>query len=249
MPAPIPLEKLPVFGNGDQLNPNSNWADGAVILMDKPAKWSSFKLVRVLRKLLNIKKIGHAGTLDPMATGLVILCTGKATRSIDQIQQMTKTYVAEVTFGASTPSYDAETEPDQTAHWEHITEQRIQKTLDAQFHGEIVQIAPAYSALKHKGKPLYKYARAGEETVKKERIVTVYECRLTSCNLPKITLEITCGKGTYIRSIAHDLGLALQSRGYLSSLRRTQTGSFHVSDAIPASTLETLAATKESREA
>jgi tRNA pseudouridine55 synthase len=207
------------------------WADGTVFLIDKPKGWSSFKVVHELRKVTNFKKIGHAGTLDPMATGLLVLCTGKATKKIEQIQSGFKVYEATITFGASTPSYDAETEIDGTAAFEHIDQALIEEQLEKHFSGEIKQIAPAYSALKHKGQPLYKLARAGKETPIKERLVTIYGTSILSYTAPNLTIAIHCGKGTYIRSIAHDLGKLCGSLGHLTSLRRTVVAPFSVDQA------------------
>lgn len=207
------------------------WADGTVFLVDKPKGWSSFKVVHELRKITNFKKIGHAGTLDPMATGLLVLCTGKATKKIEQIQSGFKVYEATISFGASTPSYDAETEADEIANFDHIDVALIQKQLDAHFKGEIKQIAPAYSALKHKGQPLYKLARAGKETPIKERLVTIYDTAIISYKAPDLKIAIHCGKGTYIRSIAHDLGKLCGSLGHLTALKRTVVAPFSVENA------------------
>lgn len=228
----IPIDQLPVYSVDSPPHPETDFASGAIILLDKPGDWSSFKGVKWVRRHANIKKVGHAGTLDPMATGLLIICTGKATRSIDQIQVQEKTYEAEISFGASTPSYDAETEADESAEWKHITEEAILNCINNQFTGTFEQIAPAYSALKHKGKPLYKYARSGEEVVQKKRDVTVYQFEVKEVSLPKVAVVISCSKGTYIRSIAHDLGLALDSRAHLSALRRTRIGDFDVDIAM-----------------
>jgi tRNA pseudouridine55 synthase len=202
------------------------WADGSVFLVDKPKGWSSFKVVHELRKVTDFKKIGHAGTLDPMATGLLVLCTGKATKKIEQIQSGYKMYEATITFGASTPSYDAETEVDGNAVFDHIDKFQLQDLLNTHFSGEIKQIAPAYSALKHKGQPLYKLARAGKETPIKERLVTIYETAILSYEAPNLKVAIHCGKGTYIRSIAHDLGKLCGSLGHLTALRRTVVAPF-----------------------
>lgn len=214
--------------------PNTNtpdWQSGTVILIDKPKGWSSFKVVHELRKCIQFKKIGHAGTLDPMATGLLVLCTGKATKIIETIQSGAKRYEAEITFGASTPSFDAETEIDQSASYEHLDRPLIQSKLDTFFSGEILQKAPAYSALKHKGQPLYKLARAGKEVPVKERYVQIYDHRIESYNLPKLTLYVHCSKGTYIRSLAHDLGIQCKSRAYLSGLIRSEVFPFKCSQA------------------
>jgi len=213
------------------------WADGTVFLIDKPKGWSSFKVVYELRKVTEFKKIGHAGTLDPMATGLLVLCTGKATKKIEQIQAGYKVYEATITFGSSTPSYDAETEVDGTAAHTHIDISQLQMLLNEHFSGEIKQIAPAYSALKHKGQPLYKLARAGKETPIKERLVTIYETAILSYEAPNLKIAIHCGKGTYIRSIAHDLGKLCGSLGHLTALKRTVVAPFSTDNA---STIEEL---------
>jgi tRNA pseudouridine55 synthase len=229
----IPLHQLPVISKiSEEVSDPVIFTDGAVILMDKPAEWSSFDVVRYVRNRVPPKKVGHAGTLDPLATGLLVLCTGKATKTISQIQEGKKTYIAGIRFGASTPSFDAATEPDETADWKHITAGKISDTLTEQFTGTIDQVPPVYSAIKMKGERLYKLARRGEEVHPEPRKVEVISIDILELNLPELELRITCGKGTYIRSLAHDLGLALGSRAFLSSLRRTEIGPFSVNDAF-----------------
>ncbi len=230
----IPLSELPVVDRNTDPNsfPKEKFSLGAVVLMNKPLEWSSFQLVKFVRYRVPPKKVGHAGTLDPLATGLLVLCTGKATKSIEQIQQLPKEYTAKITFGASTPSYDAALEPDETAPWDHITEEKIEEKLAEDFSGEIMQKPPIYSAISIKGERLYKKARRGEKVEIVPRPVQIYETELVKVNLPEITLRVKCGKGTYIRSIAHDLGLALGSRAYMSGLVRTAIGPFKAENAF-----------------
>lgn len=211
----------------------TDFENGCVMLVDKPSGWSSFRVVGLLRKLLGIKKIGHAGTLDPMATGLLIICVGKnATRQIHHYQAAHKEYRASILFGASTPSYDKETEPDYLCCTEHIHLDTIESSLRSQFSGAIQQIPPMYSAIKKNGVALYKLARKGRTIEREPRHVEILQTQVHSYNPPELDLSITCSKGTYIRSLAHDLGIALDSCAHLSALRRTAIGPFHVNDAI-----------------
>ena len=211
---------------------------GKVLLIDKPLKWSSFQAVNKLKYILKRKydlpkkfKIGHAGTLDPLATGLLIICTGKFTKSITEIQAQAKEYTGTIVVGATTPSYDLETEVDATFPTEHITEELILETTK-QFIGEIDQKPPVFSAIKKDGKRLYEHARAGEEVEIKSRKTTIYEFEITRIQLPEIDFRVKCSKGTYIRSLAYDFGLALQSGGHLTVLRRTKIGDYSVGNAI-----------------
>uniref|UniRef100_UPI00404B309C tRNA pseudouridine(55) synthase TruB n=1 Tax=Flavobacterium sp. TaxID=239 RepID=UPI00404B309C len=213
--------------------------NGQTLLIDKPLTWSSFQAVNKLKYSLKNKyglpkkfKIGHAGTLDPLATGLLIVCTGKSTKIISEIQGQEKEYTGTITVGATTPSYDLETEVDANFPTEHITEALIQETTK-QFLGEIDQKPPVFSAIKKDGKRLYEHARAGEEVEIKSRKVTMHEFEITRIALPEIDFRIKCSKGTYIRSIAYDFGLALQSGGHLTALRRTKIGNYSVENAIP----------------
>ena len=213
--------------------------NGQTLLIDKPLTWSSFQAVNKLKYSLKNKyglpkkfKIGHAGTLDPLATGLLIVCTGKSTKTISEIQGQEKEYTGTITVGATTPSYDLETEVDATFPTGHITEALIQETTK-QFLGEIDQKPPVFSAIKKDGKRLYEHARAGEEVEIKSRKVTMHEFEITRIALPEIDFRIKCSKGTYIRSIAFDFGLALQSGGHLTALRRTKIGNYSVENAIP----------------
>ena len=210
---------------------------GQILLIDKPLGWSSFQAVNKLKWVIRSKfklkkfKIGHAGTLDPLATGLLIICCGKFTKKIPELQGQAKEYTGTITLGATTPSYDLETEVDQTYPTEHITEALLKETL-TQFIGDIEQRPPVFSALKKDGKRLYEYAREGKEVEIKTRSVNVSAFEITEMKLPNVNFRIVCSKGTYIRSLAHDLGQALQSGGHLSELRRTKIGDYNVNKAI-----------------
>lgn len=228
----IPLEDLPIFSLSQLPDSTFDFADGAAFLINKPKGWSSFKVVKFLRKCLNLRKIGHAGTLDPMATGLLILCCGKGTRTVSAFQEADKEYVAEVIFGSSTPSLDAETTPNKRAPFDHLSKEEIQKTLEAHFSGQILQIPPMYSALKHNGKPLYKLARKGKKVKRKPRQVIIHKTKIVECNLPRLKLYIKCSKGTYIRTLADDLAKKLNSAGHLIGLKRTAIGNFTSDDAL-----------------
>ena len=213
------------------------YKNGQVLLIDKPLTWTSFQVVNKLRweirQRFNIKKIkvGHAGTLDPLATGLLIICTGKQTKQIDTYQGQVKEYTGTFTLGGTTPSYDLETEIDNIFPTAHITEELLHETTK-QFMGEIQQKPPIFSAIKKDGKRLYELARKGETTEIKERTVTVSSFEITKIKLPEVGFRIICSKGTYIRSIAFDYGKALNSGGHLSALRRTKIGNFSVDDAL-----------------
>lgn len=228
----IPLDELPTFSKKKLPDPSFDFKSGAAFLVNKPKSWSSFDVVKHLRKCVDLRKIGHAGTLDPMATGLLVLCTGKGTKSISQIQNQPKKYVGEVTFGASTPSRDAETEIEETADCSNITQQSIEEVLDKAFSGQILQVPPMYSALKHEGTPLYKLARKGKEVKRPPRQVILYETKVLNFENPKLKLYVECSKGTYIRTLAYDLGKALDSLAYLTSLERTAIGDFKTEDAL-----------------
>ena len=214
-----------------------DYKNGQVLLIDKPLNWTSFQVVNKLRweirQRFNIKKIkvGHAGTLDPLATGLLIICTGKQTKQIDTYQGQVKEYTGTFTLGATTPSYDLETEIDNIFTTTHITEELLHETTK-QFTGEIQQKPPIFSAIKKDGKRLYELARKGETTEIKERTVTVTSFEITKIKLPEVDFRIICSKGTYIRSIAFDYGKALNSGGHLSALRRTKIGNYSVDGAL-----------------
>jgi tRNA pseudouridine55 synthase len=214
-----------------------DFKEGQLLLIDKPLKWTSFQVVNKLRWLISntfkIKKIkvGHAGTLDPLATGLLLICTGKMTKKIEEYQGMPKEYTGTFTVGATTPSFDMETEINQTFPSDHITEALIRATT-LQFIGEIDQKPPLYSAIKKDGDRLYDLARRGETTEIASRKIIIYAFEITEINLPHLSFRITCSKGTYIRSIADDFGRALHSGAYLSALRRTKIGNYAVEQAI-----------------
>jgi tRNA pseudouridine55 synthase len=215
-----------------------DFLQGQVLLIDKPLTWSSFQAVNKLKYVLKRKydlpkkfKIGHAGTLDPLATGLLIVCTGKFTKMIPEIQGQAKEYTGTIVLGATTPSYDKETEVDATFPTEHITEALIQETIP-QFLGEIDQKPPVFSAIKKDGKRLYEHAREGSEVKIEARKTTIYEFDITRIALPEIDFRVKCSKGTYIRSLAFDFGKALQSGGYLSVLRRTKIGEYTVENGM-----------------
>ncbi len=210
---------------------------GQTLLIDKPLNWSSFQVVNKLRWLIrkqyDIKKIkvGHAGTLDPLATGLLLICTGKSTKTINELQGQIKEYTGTITLGATTPSYDLETEIDATFPVEHITPELIKETTH-QFKGVINQFPPVFSALKKEGKRLYEYARAGENVEVQPRQIEIKAFEITKIEENNVSFRVVCSKGTYIRSLAYDFGKALNSGGYLSKLCRTKIGEYKVEDAL-----------------
>ena len=214
-----------------------DYLSGQVLLIDKPLNWSSFQVVNKLRwelkqafKLKKIK-VGHAGTLDPLATGLLVICTGKMTKQINTFQAQIKEYTGTFTIGSTTPSFDLETEIDKTFPTEHITKDLIHKATK-QFIGDIEQFPPVFSAIKKDGKRLYEFARAGESVEIKSRTVNISEFEITQINGQNIDFRVVCSKGTYIRSLANDFGKALQSGAHLSALRRTKIGAFDVGNAV-----------------
>lgn len=214
------------------------YLEGQVLLIDKPLKWSSFQAVNKLKYLLINKvglpkkfKIGHAGTLDPLATGLLLICTGKFTKRIAELQGQAKEYTGTFYIGATTPSYDLETEIDANFPTAHIDEALIHETVK-QFLGEIDQKPPIFSAIKKDGKRLYEHARAGEEVEIASRKTTIHEFEITRIALPEIDFRVVCSKGTYIRSLAYDFGKALNSGSHLTVLRRTKIGNYDVKNAI-----------------
>ncbi|MFT7072833.1 MAG: tRNA pseudouridine55 synthase [Patiriisocius sp.] len=225
----------------NQMNLNElqkeDFLTGQVLLIDKPLEWTSFQVVNKIRwsirQHFDIKKIkvGHAGTLDPLATGLLILCTGKFTKKIDTYQAQHKEYTGTITLGGTTPSYDLETEIDETFDTSGITESEIHEAT-TQFIGVIQQKPPVFSALKKGGKRLYEYARAGEDVEIPTREITVSAFEITSIEMPYVHFRVASSKGTYIRSLAHDFGKALNNGGHLSALRRSKIGEFSVEDAL-----------------
>lgn len=212
--------------------PAFDFENGELILVDKPLTWTSFDVVGKIRNATRIKKIkvGHAGTLDPLATGLLIICTGKLTKKVDEFLAEEKEYTGTITLGASTPSYDLETEINNTYPVDHITNEMIYEAAKT-FEGEIEQVSPLYSALKIEGERAYHKARRGEEIKMKARKVRIEVFEITKIEMPLIHFRIVCSKGTYIRSIAHDFGKLLHSGSHLSSLRRTRSGNFNIEDA------------------
>ena len=209
-----------------------DFENGELILVDKPLSWTSFDVVGKIRNSTRIKKIkvGHAGTLDPLATGLLIICTGKLTKKVDEFLAEEKEYTGTITLGATTPSYDLETEINHTYPTEHITDQMIMEAAKS-FEGEIEQVSPLYSALRIDGERAYHKARRGEDVKMKARKVRIEAFEITKIEMPLIHFRIVCSKGTYIRSIANDIGKILQSGSHLSSLRRTRSGNFKIEDA------------------
>lgn len=205
--------------------------DDRVLLINKPLEWTSFDVVKKVRRILQIKKIGHAGTLDPLATGLLILCTGKMTKQIETFQGQEKEYTGKIILGQTTPSYDLETEPTQPVDISGINSQLIEKAAK-KFTGMIEQVPPLHSAIKVDGKRAYKLARSGKDVILKARQVTISTFEIRAINLPEIQFRVVCSKGTYIRSLAHDLGQELGVGAYLSELCRTRIGDFLLTDAL-----------------
>lgn len=203
--------------------------EGMIICLDKPLEWTSFNLVAKakfpLQRRLHLKKlkVGHAGTLDPLASGVMIVCTGRATKRVEEFQSHTKEYVASIRLGATTPSFDLEKEIDATYPTEHITREKVEEVLQ-RFTGRIEQVPPAFSACKINGKKAYDLARAGKEVELKPKVLVIDEIELLACDLPVITVRVVCSKGTYIRALARDIGEALQSGAHLTGLRRTRIG-------------------------
>ena len=220
-----------------------DFLDGQILLINKPLGWTSFDVVKKIKNLIRTKyslkklKVGHAGTLDPLASGLLIVCTGKFTKRISELQGQAKVYTGDITLGGTTPSYDLETEIDIKFETNHISENLIKETT-AQFTGEIEQKPPIFSALKRGGERLYEKARRGEKFEIEARKVSVHSFDITAIEMPKVGFEIKCSKGTYIRSIAHDFGAALNSGAHLSELCRTAIGDYQLTDALEVSDFE-----------
>ncbi len=221
-----PKERVP-------LDPNIQmpYAEGKVLLIDKPLHWTSFDVVRKMRGLLQIKKIGHAGTLDPLATGLLIVCTGKFTKKINEYMAQEKEYTGHITLGAVTPTYDLESEPTDLKDYTFLSPEMIYAATSL-FTGTIAQFPPVFSAIKKDGVALYELARRGVAVELSARNITIHQFEITSIDLPVVSFKVVCSTGTYIRSLANDFGAALGCGGYLSSLRRTRIGEFKVSNAM-----------------
>lgn len=214
-----------------------DFISGEIIGIDKPLGWTSFDAVKRIRgaiqRRLHVKKfkVGHAGTLDPLATGVLIVCTGRATRCIEELQSGDKEYVATIRLGATTPSYDLEKEIDCLYPWEHITRERIEEILPS-FIGHIMQVPPVFSAVKIDGKRAYNLARKGKDVELKPKPLEIKEMEILDCSLPDVTLRVVCSKGTYIRALARDLGEALDSGAHLTALRRTRVGKISIDQCL-----------------
>jgi len=213
------------------------YLEGKVLLLDKPLHWTSFNMVQKVRHLTKVTKVGHAGTLDPLATGLLIICTGKFTKQINTYMGMVKEYTGSMVLGATTPSYDLETAPENFKAIDHLTVIEIQNARNA-FIGNIMQMPPQHSAIKKDGKRLYESARKGIEVKVDPRPITIYEFEITKIDLPTIEFKVVCSTGTYIRSLVQDFGEALGVGAYMSGLRRTKIGDFDVSNAMQWEELE-----------
>lgn len=215
----------------------NSFEEGRGLLINKPLYWTSFDVVRKIRNLTKTKKVGHAGTLDPLATGLLIVCTGKFTKKINEYMAQEKEYTGTITLGAATPTYDLESEPRDFKEFSHLTEQDIHKATEG-FTGAILQTPPIHSAIKKEGKRVYELARRGEEVKLEPRPVTISEFTITETDLPLVHFKVVCSTGTYIRSLAADFGTALGCGGYLSSLCRTRIGNFLLQESITIEQLE-----------
>lgn len=231
-----------------------NPIEGEIFYVDKPLRWTSFEVVKKvrarLRKRLDIKnlRVGHAGTLDPLATGVLTICTGRATKRIEELQAGVKEYIAHLRLGETTPSFDLETKVDATYPWQHITCEMVKTTLQQQFTGSIKQVPPAFSACKIDGKPAYKLARKGKEVEIKAKTLVIDEIELLECSLPQeptLAIRVVCSKGTYIRALARDIGVALGSGAHLTALRRTRIGDIRVEQCM---TVDNLISRLESEE-
>ena len=231
-----------------------NPIEGEIFYIDKPLKWTSFEVVKKvrarLRKRLDIKslRVGHAGTLDPLATGVLTICTGRATKRIEELQAGVKEYIAHVRLGETTPSFDLETQVDATYPWQHITREQVETVLQEQFTGTIEQVPPAFSACKIDGKPAYKLARKGREVEIRAKTLVIDEIELVECGLPQepsLVIRVVCSKGTYIRALARDIGQALNSGAHLTALRRTRIGDTRVEDCLSVEQLLNILETEE----
>lgn len=212
------------------------YQQGKVLLIDKPLYWTSFDVIKKIRHLIRIKKVGHAGTLDPLATGLLIVCTGKFTKRINEYMAKEKEYTGTFTLGATTATYDAESQPVPNGSYENINIEKLEKIAET-FTGNIMQVPPAHSAIKKNGKRAYTLARQGEEVQLEPRSIIIHSFLITQYEPPIVHFKVTCSTGTYIRSLANDFGKALGCGAYLSSLRRTRIGEFNLNDAVAASWL------------
>jgi tRNA pseudouridine55 synthase len=217
---------------------NNSFEEGRVLLIDKPLHWTSFDAVRKIRNLIRIKKVGHAGTLDPLASGLLIVCTGKFTKKINEYMAQEKEYTGTITLGAVTPTYDLESVPQDFKETNHLTNEEIMAATGS-FTGAIQQVPPIHSAIKIEGKRVYELARRGEDVKLEPRAVTVQEFSITKIEMPVVYFKVVCSTGTYIRSLANDFGAYLGCGGHLSSLCRTRIGNFFLKEALSLQALET----------
>jgi tRNA pseudouridine55 synthase len=217
--------------------PLNKYEEGQLLLIDKPIEWTSFSVITKIRSLINVRKVGHAGTLDPLATGLLIVCTGKFTKRINEYMAQEKEYTGTIVLGAVTDTFDFESDPAHIKPTDHLTNEAI-TSATRQFTGDIMQVPPMHSAIKKDGKRLYELARKGETIELQPRKLFIKEFAITSIELPAIGFRVVCSTGTYIRSLANDFGAALGCGGYLGSLRRTRIGGFHVNDAMNIEQLE-----------
>jgi tRNA pseudouridine55 synthase len=213
------------------LNNKNSYEEGKVLLINKPLHWTSFDAVRKIRNIIRIKKVGHAGTLDPLATGLLIICTGKFTKKINEYQAKEKEYTGSFTLGAVTPTYDLESEPQDFKNFDFVTQELLDETA-VKFLGEIDQVPPIHSAIKQKGKPVYLAARKGHEVKLEPRKINIKEFEITKMELSVVFFKVVCTTGTYIRSLANDFGAALGCGAYLSSLCRTRIGEFTLEQSV-----------------
>jgi tRNA pseudouridine55 synthase len=217
--------------------PLNKYEEGQLMLIDKPIEWTSFNVITKIRSLIHIRKVGHAGTLDPLATGLLIVCTGKFTKRINEYMAQEKEYTGTIVLGAVTETFDFESEPTNLKPTDHLTPEQI-KLATVPFTGEIMQVPPMHSAIKKDGKRLYELARKGETIELQPRKLFIKVFEITAIELPIVSFRVVCSTGTYIRSLANDFGAALGCGGYLGSLRRTRIGGFHVTDAMNIEQLE-----------
>jgi tRNA pseudouridine55 synthase len=218
----------------------NTYEEGRVLLINKPLHWTSFDVVRKMRNTLKIKKVGHAGTLDPLATGLLIICTGRFTKKINEYMAQEKEYTGTLTLGAVTATFDLESEPGHFRSIDAISEEILYETAK-KFTGEIMQVPPVHSAIKQKGKPVYLLARKGLEVILKPRKIIIHNFEITHIKMPMVSFKVVCTTGTYIRSLAHDFGQALGCGAYLSSLCRTRIGKFSLEEALSIEEFTTLA--------
>ncbi|MGZ3949703.1 MAG: tRNA pseudouridine(55) synthase TruB [Flavisolibacter sp.] len=215
----------------EKMQQDNVFEDGKVLLIDKPLRWTSFDVVRKIRNLIKIKKVGHAGTLDPLATGLLIVCTGKFTKKINEYMAQEKEYTGTITLGATTPTYDLESEPVDFKPFDHLTFEQLQHAT-VPFTGDILQTPPIHSAIKKEGQRVYELARRGIDVKLEARPVTISQFEITRVAMPEVDFRVVCSTGTYIRSLANDFGKALGCGGYLSRLCRTRIGQFTLKDAM-----------------